>query len=324
MLPRLVVFFIFVLLPNTAFGQLSEPREAFSRGYAHYAAGRASEAKELFRGALTDDFPLADYSLYYLALIAFGEGDADQAKQHSGELRQRFPQSLWVQAAGLLEAKLAIVEKNHARAIEVLTQLRADKFLKSEIAEEGLFLQAQAREAQGELQRAYALYEELRDRAPTSRWTGAARKAQANLREKHGDLFPFQTAQSLAEEADRLVRERQTLEAETLYKKLLNNAVDAETRLRFLGKLSSLYLSVRNRTEAMPLLERIAREFPHHPEDARALYQIGQILWNRHDNSEALKYFRAVIDKYPASSYADRSLYAAGDIHEYFGRRDQA
>ena len=187
-----------------------------------------------------------------------------------------------------------------------------------------LYLEGQIREAQGDVRRAYALYEELRDRTPFSRWTPAARKAQAHLRETHADALPFPTFQSLAAEADRLARERQVGDAELLYKKLLNNAPDADTRLRFLGKLSALYLSVRNRNEALPLLERIAREYPKSTEAPNALLQIAQILWNRHDNAPALDYFKAVIEKYPASAFVDRSHYAAGDIHEYFGRKQQA
>ena len=310
--------------PVAAFCQSRDPREAFAGAYAHYTSGRPAEAKELFRTTLNGDFSLADYSLYYLAVIAFNEGNWDQSLQRLNQLKQRFPQSLWFQSATLLQAKNELAEKKHDRAGEILRQLRAEKTIRRDIADEALYLQAQARDGQGEPRRAYALYDELRDNSPNSRWTAGARKAQARLREKHPELFPFHTLQSLAEEADRLARERQTGEAEMIYKKLLNNAADAETRLRFLSKLSTLYLSARNRNEAMPLLEQIARDYPQSAEAPRALYQIGQILWNRHDNAQALDYFKSVIEKYPASAFVDRSQYAAADIHEYFGRKDEA
>jgi TolA-binding protein len=94
--------------------------------------------------------------------------------------------------------------------------------------------------------------------------------------------------------------------------------------LRFLTKLAALYLSTRNRNEAMPVLELIAREYPESTEAPQALYQIAQILWNRHDNAQALEYFKLLLDKYPASAYVDRAQYAAADIHEYFGRKEEA
>jgi soluble lytic murein transglycosylase-like protein/TolA-binding protein len=321
---RAIVLALFLVLPQAALAQTSDLREVFAGAYANYTAGRVAEAKEMFRSTLNGDFHLADYSLYYLGVIAFNESAWEESRQRLGQLKQRFPQSVWSQAATLLQAKIDLAEKKHTRAGDLLRQLRAEKTTKREVADEALYLQAQAREFQAEPRRAYALYDELRDNAPGSRWTGLARKAQARLREKYPELFPFHTPQTLADEADRLTRERQTSEAEILYKKLLNNAPDPETRLRFLGKLAALHLSVRNRNDAMPVLEQIARDYPQSSEAPRALYQIGQILWNRHENAQALEYFKLVIEKYPASAFVDRSQYAAADIHEYFGRKDEA
>ena len=311
-------------LPAPAYSQIGDQRETFASAYALYSSGKPGEAKELFRKTVNAEFRLADYSFYYLAVIAFHEANWDQSRQRLSQLKQRFPLSLWSQPAALLQAKVEIAEKKYAQANEILRQLRAEKTTRREITEEALYLQAQIRENQGEPRRAHALYDELRNLSPNSRWNAAARKAQARLRDKHAELFPFHTTQSLAEEADRLVRERQTGEAEVLYKKLLNNTSDPESRLRFLTKLTALYLSVRNRNEALPLLEQIARQYPDNAEAPKALYQIGQILWNRHDNAQALEYFKLVLDKYPSNSYTDRAQFAAADIHESFGRKEEA
>lgn len=318
------VWLALLALPGAAYAQAADAREAFATGYALYSSGKSTEAKELFRKTLNGDSRLADYGLYYLAVIAFQEMDWNLARQRLSQLKQRFPQSLWSHPGALLQAKVAIAEKKYVQANDMLRQLRMEKSNKRDIAEEALYLQAQIRETQNEPRRAYTIYDELRNSAPNSRWTAVARKSQARLREKYPEIFGFHTLQSLADEADRLARERQSGEAEILYRKLLNNVSEPDERLRFLTKLSGLYLSVRNRDEAMPLLAQIAREYPETSEAPRALYQIAQILWNRNDNDQALNYFKTVIDKYPASSYVGRSLYAAADIHEYFGRREEA
>ena len=326
-MPRAILLLaglIVLTAPPRVFCQTADSRELFASGYALYSSGKGTEAKELFRKTLSSNFRLADYSLYYLAAIAYQESDFEQARQRLQQLKERFPESIWSRPGTLLQVKIDVAKKNYSQAAEVLRQLRADKSLKSEIADEALYLQGQIREAQGEPRRAYALYDELRNGSRTGRWTAAARKAQAQLRERYPDLFGFYTMQSLAEEADRLARERQITEAEILYKKLLNNAPDPENRLRFLTKLSGLYLGARNRAEALPLLEQIARDYPETPEAAQSLYQIGQIFWNRHDNAKALEYFEQLLAEYPKSAYADRAQYAAADIHEYFGRREQA
>lgn len=320
----LLLTLVLAAFPISIFGQTSDANEIFAKAYGLYTKGKTSDAKELFEKITDPKFRLADYSQYYLALINYDLANREQARQILTQLKQRFPQSIWIPGATLLQAKIDIAEKNYGSAEEILRQLRADKSAKREIADEALYLQAQIREAQGDPIRAHALYNTVRDSAPNSRWAAAARKAQVSLRQTFPDLFTFQTIDELAAEADRLARERQTIEAETLYNKLLNNASDAATRLTYLTKLANLFLSTRSRNDAIPTLELIARDFPESAEAAKALYQIGQIYWNRHENAQALEYFQLILEKYPTSEYVDRARFAAADIHEYFGRRPEA
>jgi len=320
----LLLTLVLAAFPISIFGQTSDANEIFAKAYGLYTKGKTSDAKELFEKITDPKFRLADYSQYYLALINYDLANREQARQILTQLKQRFPQSIWIPGATLLQAKIDIAEKNYGSAEEILRQLRADKSAKREIADEALYLQAQIREAQGDPIRAHALYNTVRDSAPNSRWAAAARKAQISLRQTFPDLFTFQTIDELAAEADRLARERQTIEAETLYNKLLNNASDAATRLTYLTKLANLFLSTRSRNDAIPTLELIARDFPESAEAAKALYQIGQIYWNRHENTQALEYFQLILEKYPTSEYVDRARFAAADIHEYFGRRPEA
>jgi soluble lytic murein transglycosylase len=323
-LTTLLVTLALGVFPAPIFGQTSDSNEIFAKAYGAYAKGKSSEAKELFEKAIDPKFRLADYSQYYLAVINYDLANWEQARQMLAQLKQRFPQSIWIQPATLLQAKVNIAEKKYDSAEETLRQLRAEKSVKRDIADEALYLQAQIREAQGDPIGAHTLYNNLRDSSPNSRRAAAARKAQTSLRQAFPDVFGIQTIDSLAAEADRLARERQSVEAETLYKKLLNNAPDADARLRYLTKLANLFLSTRSRNDSIPTLELIARDFPDSLEAPKALYQIGQIYWNRHENAQAYEYFRLILEKYPTSEYVDRARFAAADIHEYFGRRAEA
>src|SRR4029434_2214077 len=96
------------------------------------------------------------------------------------------------------------------------------------------------------------------------------------------------------------------------------------SRRRILQTLTDLYLSLRKRNEAIPLLEQIARDYPKSPEAPKALYPICQGLWNRHDNAQALNCFCQVMERYPTSPYIERSRYATADIYESFGRKQEA
>jgi soluble lytic murein transglycosylase len=310
--------------PCVLYSQDSAPRETFAAAYAAYSTGNFAQARELFQKAQESQYLLADYSLHYLALIAFNEKNWDLSRQLSAELRERYPNSVWFHQTELLRAKIDLAEQKYSQAIATLRALRAIRGVRNDIASESLHLEAQAYEAQGDLSQAYSLYQELRESFPLSRWTPAAKKEQNRIEEQYPDLFPVNTIQSLSDEADQLVRERDYGAAEILYKKLLNNVTEADLRLAFMAKLAGLYLSVRKRDEAIPILEQIARDYPETTEAPKALYHIGQILWNRNDNARALDYFKLIMERYPTTSYVERARFAAGHIYESTGQQAEA
>jgi soluble lytic murein transglycosylase len=319
-----LLIFIAAGFPRPVFSQDAARRETFAKAYALYSAGSFSQAQELFEKTQGFQYVLADYSLHYAALIAFNQRNWDLSRRLLSQLRQHYPRSIWLQHTELLRAKIDLAEKNYSDGIAALSSLRTLKGIRSEIAEEAIYLQAQATESQADATQAYSLYQELRRSYPYSSWIPAARKDQARIKEKHPDLFEFPTIQSLSEEADQLMREREYGSAEVLYKKLLNNVTEPELRLALMAKLSGLYLTSRRRSEATIILEQIARDFPESSEAPKALYQIGQILWNRHDNAQALGYFKLIMERYPTSPYVERARYAAGDIYEFVGNKEEA
>ena len=314
----------FACYPSATLAQEPNPRQSFDTAYALYSGGSTSQAKELFQQTLNSAYPLADYSLYHLAVIAIQESNWQLSRDLLVRLRQDYSQSIWFHRAQLQLIKIDIAEKNFPRAITSLRSLRAEKNLKPDIAEEALYLQAQSHETQGDVSQASSLFQELRMVAPHSRWSAAARKEVARLREKYPDIFGLSTVTAISDEAARLVREREHGAAEALYKKLLNQDLGPVVRLHNLAKLADLYLSIRKRNEAIPLLEEIARDFPTSSEAPLALYRIGNILWNRNDNSQALGYFTRLIKGYPDGPEADRAQFATADILESQGKSNEA
>src|SRR5918996_3661358 len=96
--------------PQPLFSQTGDHGETFAKAYALYSGGNLGQAKELFEKTLESKFRLADYSLYYLAAIAFHATNMDQTRQLVAQLKRRFPQSIWLPAAGLLRVKADIAE----------------------------------------------------------------------------------------------------------------------------------------------------------------------------------------------------------------------
>jgi len=259
-------------LPAALHADEMEQLAVFAKAHALYTQGNNTGARDLFRQTLSEKFPLADYSLYYLATIAFAEKAWDESRRMVARLKREFPQSLWVHAAELQQAKADLAEKKFSQAAAVLRSLRSNRAVKTDILEEALFLQAQM---SGDTKQAYDLYQQLREQYPTSKWTPAARREQALLREKQPENFPFHTVDSSIADADQLIRERAYGEAEIMFKKLLNNAEDADLRLRLLNKLSGLYLTVRRRQDAIPLLEGALSDRPDPLESPRQRRGVG-------------------------------------------------
>ncbi|MPZ75491.1 MAG: transglycosylase SLT domain-containing protein [Deltaproteobacteria bacterium] len=310
--------------PACILAQETDFRQSFAAAYSLFSSGAPSQAKDPFQRTLSSGYALADYALYYLAVIAFQESDWQASREFISRLREEYPRSIWYHRAELQRIKIEIAEKSYPEAVNALRSLRAEKNLKHDISEEALYLQAQTQEAQGDVFQAYSLFQELRTIAPRSRWSAAARREVVRLRDQHPDLFGLITVTAIADEADRLVREREHGAAEILYKKLLNQDLGPVLRLQHLTKLANLYLSIRKRSEAIPVLEEIIRDFSSSSEAADALYRIGNILWNRNDNSQALAYFMQLKENYPDSQYSASAQFAAADILESQGKNNEA
>src|SRR4030095_2525670 len=86
-----LILLSFVVLPRPLLAQTNEPGETFAKAYALHASGNAGEAKEWFQKSLDGRFVLADYSQYFLGLIAHNEGNLEQARQWLGPQRARVP-----------------------------------------------------------------------------------------------------------------------------------------------------------------------------------------------------------------------------------------
>jgi len=69
---RLLLLLVVTLgLPDRLVAQSNDLRELFGKAYQLYQSGNPAQAKELFQQTVEATHRLADYSLYYLASIAF-------------------------------------------------------------------------------------------------------------------------------------------------------------------------------------------------------------------------------------------------------------
>jgi soluble lytic murein transglycosylase len=324
---RRILTFLFAVLwlgfapPLSA--QEQAPRELFATGYALLSQDKGAEAEAVFLKTLDRSYPLEDYSLYYLAQIALGRQDGEDAKRNIVKLQQKFPQSIWLPQATLDLAKLSVAEKNYSQAVEQLRSLRA-LHPKGEILDEASYLLGQAYSLTGDFKQTYSTYQELRQSSPLSRRGAPARKEVNVLREKYPDLFGLATLEAQLSEAELLTKEQAYGEAEKLYRALLGQTPQGNLRPRLLTALASVYRAQRRRDEAVPLLTEIVQQFPDSPEAPTALHHLATIYWNRDENLKALEHFGRLRERYPSSVHVDHARFASARIYESLGNIDQA
>ena len=119
-----LVGLISMVLAPPLHSQTNDLRDTFANAYALYSNGSPAQAKGLFQKTTDAKFRLADYSLYYLAMIAFNESKWDESRQFLAQLRQRYPHSVWSAPAKLQRAKIDIAEQKFSQAIEALRRLQ--------------------------------------------------------------------------------------------------------------------------------------------------------------------------------------------------------
>src|SRR5436309_7023550 len=80
---------IFAGFPRSLYSQCLDPRETFVQAYTLYAAGNFSQAQVLFQKIQDPQYLLADYSLYYSALIPFQQNNWDLSRQPLAKMRHQ-------------------------------------------------------------------------------------------------------------------------------------------------------------------------------------------------------------------------------------------
>src|SRR5258706_509840 len=311
------------LVPSLSCSQEQNPDGLCDKSYALCSQGDSGLAEELLLRTLERNFILEDYSLHYLALIAVKSANLTAARQYYSQLRLKFPDSVWLAQADLQLAKLALAERNYARAAELARGLPGQR-ARREIAEEAGYLLGQALEGAGDSKQAYAAYQELRRAAALSTWDVSARNAVAALREKSPELFGAAAPEAVLDEADLLTREQAYPDAEKLYLKLLEQTPQGGFRPRVLAALGNHYRVRRKPDEVVAVLAEIVQSYPDSAEAPAALNQLAQIYWNRDDDAKALEYFKQLRDRYPKSSFVDFAENASARIYESLGRQDDA
>src|SRR5262249_13341298 len=220
---------------------LTQQREIFLFGYRYYHENNRDNARKFLQRALEVYPQLADYSLYYLALLNRDEGQSAEAQTVFQRLLTEHADSVWVGRAALELAKLALAENNWTEAARYAEQARNSRMSLSPVRQEAVLVLAQAQEGQGELADAYNLYQELRHTAPRTTVGKTAKEHVQQLRLSDPTRFGLDNDHEYVAEVRLLNQEGDNAEVEELARQFNEKFPTSPLRAEILALLANAY-----------------------------------------------------------------------------------
>ncbi|HXF04816.1 MAG TPA: transglycosylase SLT domain-containing protein [Blastocatellia bacterium] len=276
----------------------------FLRGYRKYQVGQYGEAAALLTHPLiARKTRLADYALMYAARSWAEAGRLLEAEKLFVRLWQQHPNSIHARPALDQAARLAMERNDWRTAISYLDPVASAGDVGA------LLTQARCYEHLGEVRKARALYERVHFDLPPTKESPVARDRLRALGVNVDDLSRYSWERARGR-ADRLYQAKAYTEAVTAYRQLLKYFPQAAGDDLIALRLGvSLYETGRLR-EALHVLRQVSRQSADR--ESEALYYASE-CWKRLGNeAEFLATSRRLVQQYPQSPWAARTLYSRG------------
>jgi soluble lytic murein transglycosylase len=320
-------------------------RAALALAYYDYTKDRFAQAEswiqraggEWPKGAPHVESPLAEYVLYWKALIARGLGHNADALGELEQFRRSFPDSAVTEAALQALAEIAVALNQPERALAALngygrTESRPTLLLWRAQAQEKL--RAGPAGSNSATVAAAKDYQAVYYRFPLTEEARAAGVRLDQLERGLGTTFPAVPLEQRAARADALYDARRWREAREEYESMLPLARDAQqasvagraslhiarARVELGGPIGILtdfetkdaeldaerlyllaqaYRSRKAEDEALATVDQLAKLYPQSHWTAEGLFTAGNILWVRLDRKHAAEYYRRVVEQFP-------------------------
>jgi soluble lytic murein transglycosylase-like protein len=271
--------------------------------------------------ALIRDRPeLEDLTLYLLARDAARSGDVATATAHVTALGERHPDSIWLGGARLLVGQLHRQTGDLDGAREWLESARRSLEGDRERASVCTLALGEIAHLRGDDVSALELARAVRGAHPHGIVVRRAQRLTARIRRVHPELFADATshlaeARLLLDEGDARAA---ALEAEATL--ATGPSADERAAALFVRGRAQHVLGEQSNAEATCL--EVART-----SDAlgpKALATAARWRWNGDDDAGALRLYRQLTGRFPASNEAVEAGYAIGRIQQEAGRYDEA
>jgi soluble lytic murein transglycosylase len=271
-------------------------------GHAYALDHRYDDAANAFRQASSPGEALGDYADYLGAQALISGGHPEAVGPLLDGFARRFPDSIFVVNAPLLQANADLLTKNGIAAVQALLPLQATPEAEHS---DFRYLLARSYQASGDTARAIALYRDIFNRQPLS---NEAVQAQTQLQA----LGQQPSAAERKLRADALFNAKRYSEADNEYNQIRNDSsltTADRDGLEIYSAVCALRLKHLSRKDVDKL--------PATNDDTAALklYLYAEISRSEKDRTGHDALIAQMVDKYPQSRWTEEALYSGGNMY---------
>lgn len=319
-------------------------------GNAYLLDHRYREAETSFRQALAHDGDLADYADYLDAQASHAAGDDAAAEKLLHGFAARYPDSIFVDEAPVLEANVLLAMNNPTGAQKALAQA-----LGTDEAQQPSFelAQAQVALAMGDRQEAQELFKNLLLDHPLSSEAEAARMrlkqmgaestlTVAELRSLGDAYYRAGRYKAASEQYRALAHDRELSEEQRQGFQVAEAAcelgmgrltraeaealpdADNETGARRLYLLMELARDRQDTDGQKSIIAQMEQRFPHSKWLAQGLFSSGNMYLLRRDYPTAVEYYSYLAEHFPENRESPAANWRAGWLSYRLGQYPQA
>jgi soluble lytic murein transglycosylase len=319
-------------------------------GHAYLLDHRYHEAETSFREALLHDGELGDYADYLDAEASHAAGDDAAAEKLLHGFAARYPESIFVDQAPVLEANVLLALNNAAgaqKALAAAVGTDEEKTPAFELTDGEVALALNQRDTAESLFKQLLVGHPLTSEAESARQRLMQMGAGSNLTVAElrslGDAYfragRFRDAaeqyRALEHNPDLSPQERQGFAvAEAACQLGLNRLTQAEANAlpdsdddngaRRLYLLMELARDHQDDDGQKSIVAEMERRFPDSPWLSEALFSSGNMYLLRHDYPTAIGYYSYLAEHFPHSSYAPAANWRAGWLSYRLGQYQAA
>ncbi len=335
-------------LPNS----LAVKRTYFKKGIEAFENKEYILAEYCFSKIKSTYNILQDHVLYYLAKSQLMQKKYDSSEKNYIELKNNYPQSVFIQKAYLEHADLYFLTSDYANA-EINYQIFLNKFTSSELTPYARYQLALCQEKNSKFLTAFENYKKIFLESPENEYSKLAYQAiqilidkkiidkftltneQIYMRaEKFFKLYWYESAikelnlildniKNTASAADKnTTKTIDSMETTNTSMYIINTDKTIESKALF--KLGMCYFNLRDYKNAVKYLKLYLDKFQQDLLADDSIYFLARANYSLDNESEAINLYQKLIKQYPTSNYSDDALYRLGRIYFFKEQLEKA